>query len=139
MRLKTESDRNFIVIILVSAAYCVNRFLLREAIQLPLMSYILKCYFNDWLAGIGIIAYLNLLQSVSSLRCERITDISSAVFICFVCGLLWEYALPGVLRCGTSDPWDVAAYILGGISYVLISHTYRRYCFGYRRCETKKQ
>lgn len=133
MRRAAESERDFAALILVSTAYCANRFWLREAVRLPLISYILKCYFNDWLAGIGIIAYLNLLRSVSSWQCKRVTDIPSAVFICFVCGLLWEYALPGVLRCGTSDPGDIAAYILGGISYVLISHTYRR------RCGTKKQ
>ena len=139
MRRDADSERDFAVLILVSAAYCINRFWLRETVRLPLISYILKCYFNDWLAGIGMIAYLNLLRSVSSLRRGRVEDIPSAAFVCFICGLLWEYALPALTRHGTSDPWDIAAYILGGISYVLISHTYRQHCFGYKRCGTKKQ
>lgn len=135
MHTNTENDYNYIIIILVSTAYCINRFLLKEVIRLPLISYILKCYFNDWLAGIGIIAYLNLLCGVSSWQCRKVADISSAAFICLICGLLWEYALPELIQCGTSDFWDIAAYIIGGISYVLIFHTYTKHYYRNNCCK----
>ncbi len=136
MRRATENDCNYIIIILVSAAYCTNRFLLKDIVEFPWISYMLKCYFNDWLAGIGIIAYLNLLCSVSSWQCRKVADIPSAAFVCLLCGVLWEYALPELIPCGTSDFWDIAAYILGGISYVLMSHIHFRHCYRGNCCKT---
>lgn len=33
------------------------------------------------------------------------------------CGIMWEYLLPYVYPRGTSDVYDVVAYIAGGITY----------------------
>lgn len=112
---------DFLVILLVSAAYSINRFWLKNAVDWPVVSYILQCHFNDWLAGIGIIAYLNLVFSFSKYRHIRITQNRTAVPVCLICGVLWEYGFPLVYPHGTSDVWDIISYVLGGIVYILLS------------------
>ena len=109
---------DFIVVVLISALYCSNRFWLKNVVNIPILSYLLKCYFNDYLAGIGIIAYMNLVLYVSKYRYIRIKTLSCAIVICFACGLLWEYILPQIFPHGTSDKWDVVSYVLGGVSYI---------------------
>lgn len=101
----------------VSLAYCVNRFWWKSALDIPVLSYLLRCHFNDWLAGICVMAYLNLTMSLSGYRL-RLATYSGAAAVCLACGLLWEYVLPTVFPHGTSDVWDVAAYVWGGLTYV---------------------
>lgn len=104
---QAESKYNLIIIPSVATTYCANCFWLKKAAKFPIISYILKCHFNDWLAGIGIVAYINLLLILWQTGKIRIKSISSASFICLVCGLLWEYALPLLFRRGTSDFGDI--------------------------------
>ena len=115
------------VILFISLAYGINRFWLKTAVRFPVVSYILKCHFNDFLAGICIIAYINLLFSFSRFRHIRVSGIASAVMVCFFCGLLWEYILPAFFSHGTSDIWDIAAYVLGGAVYIIFRnrHSHR--------------
>ena len=86
--------------------------------MMPVISYILKCHFNDFLAGIVIISYLNLIFSISRFSHIRIDNYIASVSICFICGILWEYILPLIFPHGTSDVWDIVSYILGGVMYI---------------------
>ena len=100
--------------------YLVNRFCLKESIDIPILRYILRCHFNDFLAGILFLAYINLLLSFSKFSQIRIQSISAVTFIMCLCGIAWEYVLPLLHGRGTCDPWDIGAYICGGIAYTLI-------------------
>lgn len=81
-----------------------------------------------------MIAYFNLVLSVSQYRHIKIKTFLNAVLICVTCGILWEYILPGIFSYGTSDIWDVVAYTLGGISYVALFRT-DQYLRKKRECE----
>lgn len=86
--------------------------------MMPVISYILKCHFNDFLAGLAIISYLNLLFSMSIWSHIQIDNYLKSISICFLCGILWEYTLPFIFSHGTSDMWDIVSYILGGVMYI---------------------
>lgn len=120
MKLAHARRFDLIVAALVLFAYGLNRFWLKTLVIAPGFSYLLKCHFNDWLAGISLIAYFNLVLSVSQYRHIKIKSSLDAVLICLACGILWEYILPGIFSYGTSDMWDMVAYTLGGISYVAL-------------------
>lgn len=105
-------------ITIVAMAYSCNRFYLKKAVCVPILSYFLKCYFNDCLAGVAIIAYWNVVTAKSRWPRLQISTLVGAIAICTICGILWEYMLPQVFRHGTSDVWDVAAYVLGGCAYI---------------------
>lgn len=106
------------LILVISIAYCLNRFCLKNIVDIPAISYILKCHFNDFLAGIGIIAYLNLLFAVSKYRQFKVSSYTMAISLCFVCGMLWEYVFPLLFSHGTSDILDVLSYMIGGMAYI---------------------
>lgn len=112
------------IILVVSIAYSLNRFCLKTIVDVPIISYILKCHFNDFLAGIGIIAYLNLLFAVSKYRQLKVSSYAMAASLCFLCGMLWEYVFPLLFPHGTSDIWDVLSYMIGGIAYIGLLRTH---------------
>ena len=67
-----------ITLAIISLAYCVNRFWLKNALGVPVVSYLLKCHFNDWLAGICVMAYLNLVMSLGGYRLRTAVGICAA-------------------------------------------------------------
>lgn len=115
------------LILLIAVIYCLNRFWLKETVEFPVISVILKCYFNDWMAGIGIIAYINLVLDKSKYRSKKITSFKVAIIVCLICGILWENVFPRIFPHGVCDIWDVVAYIFGGITYIIVSNLYSHY------------
>lgn len=113
-----ETKNNISFLFILASVYGVNRLWLREAISHPIIGYILKCHFNDYLAGIAIIAYINLVLSLSKYHEKMITTYFKGFIITSLCGIIWEYILPKVLPHGTSDFFDVISYVLGGITYI---------------------
>lgn len=101
--------------------YVLNRFWLKHAIQLPIVSYILKCHFNDWIGGICIIAYVNIVLANSKYSHCRIQKIGSVALCGLMCGILWEYVFPVFYHRGVSDLGDVIAYVIGGMTYLTLS------------------
>ena len=51
---------------------------------------------------------------------QRGITIQAAVTITLMCGIFWEYVAPFFLHQGVSDVYDVIAYVLGGITYLLL-------------------
>ena len=72
-------------IVCVLFLYALNRFYLKNVVVIPAISYILKCHFNDFLGGIFIIAYINLILEHSKYRHYRVDTVSMAVTITLIC------------------------------------------------------
>lgn len=104
------------------AFYLLNRLLLKEATQ-GWLNYFLCCYANDIFAGAAILAWFNLLLTATGLRPVR--RLRLALPFLLLCGLVWELAAPIWHPSAVFDPWDLAAYQLGGLMYMLISARYR--------------
>ena len=118
--MKQDCKQNIVFLICSACLYCLNRFLLKKIVQTPVVGYLLKCHFNDFLAGIAFLAYVNLLLSLSKYRCKVITTFPKGISISLACGVLWEFIFPLLFPHGTSDYLDIIAYILGGIVYILL-------------------
>lgn len=114
-------QNNLRALLLISCLYCANRFWLKDAVVAPMISYFLRCYFNDCLAGIAVIAYTNLVFGLSRMGKAIVKTYSAAALVCIACGILWEYLLPAFIQHGTSDVWDIAAYVLGGCTYIILA------------------
>ena len=122
--MRQVTKRNIIILVCVTCLYCLNRFWLKKVISLPVIGYILRCHFNDFLAGIAILAYINLMLSLSKYHRMIITTFPKGIVISLTCGLLWEYVFPLVFPHGTSDYLDVISYVLGGIVYIILYRVY---------------
>lgn len=111
---------NIFLVIIIMLFYSLNRFYLKNLFD-GWFGYILKCHFNDFLCGILFIAYSNIFLLT---RNKSITKLPIIIPYTFSAGLVWEFVAPYLRQDSTSDWIDVGCYILGGITYWIIYHTY---------------
>ena len=118
------------VLLGLSGLYGLNRFLLlpwlnrlAETIEISggwhgveALYKILGSYGADVLAGAWILCFLNLLLVWSG---RKMLKPVPAVLFVLGCGVFWEYITPLYLARSVSDPLDVAAYLAGGIIYMM--------------------
>ena len=86
-----------------------------------LAAVLFKNYFNDILAGIAFMAYVNPLLALVKPSKMIKSPLVTLVFI-FCCGLFWECAAPLFVSDSVGDPLDLASYVLGGCAYWTIKH-----------------
>ena len=119
------------VLLSLSGLYALNRFLLipglgriAEQMQAAEALYrLFASYGADILAGAWILCFLNLLLVWSGR--ETIRRMMPAVLFVLGCGIFWEYITPLYLSRSVVDPWDIAAYLLGGCIYMVIERRFR--------------
>lgn len=108
------------ILLIAFGIYGVNRFFLKGVVDVPFLSYILKCHFNDFLGGICFPAYANLILAYSKFSHICIKNYWTSALIMFLCGICWEYIIPRIYPRGTCDPLDILSYVLGGLAYIFI-------------------
>lgn len=101
----------------VAVLYAVNRLLLLPVTSGGLRRF-LSWYFADLLAGALILMLLNALLALAGRRPVR-RMLPAAAFL-LGCGLFWEYVTPLYLSRSVSDPWDLAAYLAGGLGWLFL-------------------
>lgn len=103
------------VLLAAGAFYLANRLWLSQAAE-GWLRWFLTCYANDLFAGAAIVAWTDLL-----LRLGKLPPLRSwrhTVPLLLVCGLVWETAAPLWKAGAVSDPWDFAAYQIGGMIWL---------------------
>lgn len=75
-------------------------------------------YFNDILAGVVLLALVNILLWL--FRLPGLKKLLPCLALCLACGLFWEFVTPLYLPRSVSDIWDIAAYMAGGGIWWLI-------------------
>lgn len=81
--------------------------------------YLLVCYYSDVLAGICFLAWTNLLLQISGRK--PLHSFWKTAALLWLCGLVWECLAPVWKEGAVFDPWDFAAYQLGGLLYLFIT------------------
>ena len=76
-----------------------------------------ESYFNDVCCGIWFLSYSNLLLGILGKRMEKFWVISLYLFSWTV---VWEFIGPVINEKSIRDPWDIAAYMSGGMIYVIL-------------------
>ena len=112
--------KNIIILIITLSIYSFNRFYLKSIIEIPVLSVILRNHFNDFLAGVAFLAYLNFILSHYKMGKYQVDNLRNAIITAFLCGLFWEFITPLYKKNSTSDWLDILAYILGASSYIII-------------------
>ncbi len=111
---------NFRILFTCLGLYCLNRFWLKRVFVDGFWGYLLRCHLNDYIGGITILAYINLVLVFSRFKDRAISSYPIGILITAICGILWEYIFPLIYNRGTTDYRDVIAYVLGGITYVFL-------------------
>ena len=102
-----------------SAAYALNRWLLKPLLPSPF----LRGYCNDLLlipAALPVVLWLQRLLGLR--RHDRAPTWSEIAVHLAVWSLICEGIGPTWLHRGTADPWDLAAYAVGGLAAGLWWH-----------------
>ena len=117
--------------------YMLNRFLLKS-LNLPIISYILKNHFNDFLGGFIFCCYINALLYFSHKK--MINNFWILIIFMFLVSISWEFIFPLFLDYSISDWFDVVAYLLGTILYYLLlyksNNTYNNIIIKERKTKT---
>ncbi len=82
----------------------------------PTLGRLMKGYFND---TFGCVCFL-LLISLALTFCVRRRlgfNLIHVELLTLLCGLFWEYVTPLYRPATVSDPFDLVAYLLGGIIF----------------------
>lgn len=90
-----------------------------DNVSIPFLSYLFKCYVNDFLGGMAFLAYVNLILSYYKKEPRRIGSISQVLLLACLCSFFWEVITP-LFKTSTADWWDFVAYTLGALSYWFI-------------------
>lgn len=104
-------------LLLAGAFYLVNKGLLIPHTS-GAAGWFLACYANDLFAGAAMVAWLDLLMGVGRLR------LLGWRWICIyllACGAVWECLAPLWKAGAVFDPWDLAAYLAGGLVFRLVA------------------
>ena len=117
--LRRGRRENLLLILGPLVLYAVNQ-QIKMRVPWPAAGYLLRCYANDYLGGIAFGAYLNLILSLSRWPERQLRRPWQFLIAGVLCGLFWECAAPLVLPHSVGDPWDVAAYVLGMLTYWLL-------------------
>lgn len=115
-RLIKEIKDNLMLSIILLTLYSLNRFtpIFKSTI---FMREFFKNYFNDFLATILLLAYVNLLLGAANYKI--ITELTIIMFLGMLSSYTWEFITPIILRRGTSDWLDVVCYLFGSLYYWL--------------------
>ena len=116
MRLNKRQKKDLLFFIVPLILFQVNE-LIKADVQTPVLGYLLRCHFNDYLGGISFAAYLNFILSLSNWTSFQLTKIHHFLVAGLFCGICWEVITPLFIKTSTGDAWDIIAYILGMLTY----------------------
>lgn len=107
------------------ALWELNTHLIKPSVAVRGLGLFVHGQLNDLLGGFAFLCYTNLLFDFvrPSLRITR--PVVALPYI-LACGLFWEYAAPLFVAGSTSDAWDLVAYLLGGVLYLLLQEPLTR-------------
>lgn len=112
-----------LICILSSVLYVCNRFIWAGNVS-GVIGWFLRCYFNDILAGIGLISIANILLALAGWK--QLPFWASSCLLLFS-GTVWECFAPVIKPTAVFDPWDFVAYQFGGLLYWLVHCIAHRY------------
>lgn len=116
--------KNSLIIIICSMLYLLNKIVFLNTIN-TFLTFFLKCYFNDILAGLVIISLFNILIIITfSIKINKYYYI---LLLLLIIGLFWEYSPKLIRKNAVSDIIDIFAYEFGGLLYWFINQINLKY------------
>ncbi len=104
---------NLSLIIVFGELYLINKIFLSD-LNIPYLSYFLKCYCNDLICQLVFLPIVNIILAFGKYKVSRFVHLLS---VGFTVGLFWEYVAPLFVEDSVSDPIDLCCYVLGTIFY----------------------
>jgi len=119
-----ERNSRFDAVVLRSS---MSLYLLNQAIFKKIFENIkfFHYYFNDLLAPIVALSFLNLLYGIRQLK--KIVTFRQIMLFCVVGAIFWEWVAIYIRPNSTFDVWDIVAYFVGAFIYIGIFRTVNKH------------
>ena len=106
---------------IIIAAIAVLLYLLNQCYIKPTTGHIFfHGYFNNVLAPLLLLSYVNILLALYDYKGIRLTNFYLVSLFMLVVGIYWQYVAPLYKSSIVSDPLDILANLFGGMIYCLI-------------------
>ena len=116
--IKRETVINAVILLIVLLIYlCKPLIIANKSLDVSLIRFYTS-YAHDFLAGVAIISYINLLLVLFSY--PSITSLTVMLTITLLCGIIWEFFAPYLKENSVTDLYDIAAYCLGAMFYYFV-------------------
>jgi hypothetical protein len=122
--LRKANHRDLFCIIIAYGLYIINQALLKPFCT-GILSLFITGYFNDLLAPIMLLGYLNLSFSAKETRL-KISNFITILLVSLIWGICWELFAPIFNPIAVRDIWDIVCYCLSGCVYYLIMKNSKR-------------
>ena len=109
---------NLLLFFIGVALYILNKILLAGDYY-GIFYWLMHGYFNDFVGSISFISYCNL-ASIFFRHRMYFTELHKILVFLLGCGVFWEFITPLYRENTISDPWDLVAYLSGGLLYYII-------------------
>ena len=134
-------DFNCIVLISVTLLYTFNNSFVKPSAH-GLLGRLFNNYFNDiicpWallsLTNLFFIFYIPLCKGIIKFKIPFLDVIKYGIYqlktiliYCFICAVYWEFIYPLNHIESTSDIYDLACYMVGGVLFHLIYRLFKNY------------
>lgn len=113
--MRRPAPADVLIVGAVAVLYVWDRFLWAPRAS-GVLGWLLRCYCNDMLAGLALIAITNILLAMTG---WRPLSFWAGVCLLLFCGVVWECLAPAIKPTAVFDPWDFLAYQCGGGIYQL--------------------
>lgn len=114
--MKRPAPADVLIVGAVAVLYGWNRFLWAPQAS-GTLGWFLRCYCNDILAGLSLLAITNILLAMAG---WGPLPFWAGACLLFFCGAVWECLAPAIKPTAVFDPWDFLAYQCGGGIYSLL-------------------
>lgn len=113
MKRQVQIKYEMILLFTALCIYAINKIYLKQLTD----HWIIQCYLNDIMAGICFSAVSQLLMCFWLKR--PIKDAENILLI-YAAGSYWEFIAPLYIAAAVTDPYDLVAYLAGGIIVILV-------------------
>lgn len=112
--LKNHNNKLNIYLIAISVTLAILNIIFLKNIELGIFTTIFNNYFNDFLAAILILAYINICLSFID---YEIKSLKILIPIILIMSFVWEYTAIFIKQYSVFDYLDIMVYLIGTIVY----------------------
>ena len=109
---------NIIIILFCLSLYIINNYIIKR-IENVFQDFFI-CWFNDLLAPILVLAYINFRFGDN----HKLNSLLTVLLLCTVFCAVWEIGGLIIKQNSTFDPLDIACYYIGGLIYYFAMRVY---------------
>lgn len=122
--IKSPNNRLNIYLIIICIVLALVNIIFLKKLELGIFTIFFNNHFNDFLASIIILAFINICLSFIG---HEIRSLKVFIVVILIISFVWEYIAIFIKPYSVFDYLDIITYLLGAVCYWGIINTYQTY------------